>query len=310
MHTERIKFILLMSLISRLPYYVSAMCLGWLLFSCQTEPVPVQLSVPPVRLVVASQFVPDGGVVVFLTRTFSPLEEAPERERDTLTDAFLEKILVRDAVVTLRAGGRTDTLRMLSPGVYGGLTVSQPPYTPYELYARDPLTGETVTAAAETLPPVTFERVEPAIVYSDDEDAYVEVRYAFRDDPAVPNWYLVNYYRRVTLDLNVLTPNTFTDGASNRSLAFDLISDEKLDGTLFSRDRRLAEIGVTDTIGVSVSNISRGYYEFLALYGRSGNVLTQITGEPIDYPTNVTNGYGYFTTHIPDLRVFDLNQYQ
>jgi hypothetical protein len=67
---------------------------------------------------------------------------------------------------------------------------------------------------------------------------------------------------------------------------------------------------VSDTIGVSVSNISQGYYEFLDLYGRAGSPLTQITGEPIDYPTNVTNGYGYFTTHVPDLHVFDLNEYQ
>ena len=299
-----------MSTVSRLWSYVCLCCIVPLLLACETQPIPVQLATPPVRLVVASQFVPDRGAVVFLTRTFSPLEEAPERERDTLSTAFLEKILVRDAVVTLSSGSRVDTLRMLSAGVYGGVTLPQSNYARYSLYAYDPLTGETVTAAAEMLPPVRFERVEPVVVYSDDEDAYVEVRYAFRDDPAVKNWYLVNYYRKITLDPNVLVPNTFTDGTSNQALVFDLITDEKLDGTLFSRDRRLLEIGVTDTVGVSVSNISQGYYEFLERYGRSDNPITRITGEPIDYPTNVTNGYGYFTAHIPDLRVFDLNEYQ
>ncbi len=296
--------------ISRLWYYVWLLSLVPLLLACETQPIPVQLTAPPVKLAVTSQFVPDRGVVVFLTRTFSPLEESPERERDTLSNAFLEKVLVKDAVVTISSGGRVDTLRMLSAGVYGGANVPQSDYARYTLYAHDTLTGETITAAAEMLPPVRFERVEPAVVYSDDEDAYVEIRYAFRDDPAVKNWYLVNYYRKITLDTNVLVPNTFTDGASNRALAFDLIADEDLDSTLFSRDRRLADIGVTDTIGVSVSNISQGYYKFLDLYRRGGSPLTQITGEPIDYPTNVTNGYGYFTTHIPDLHVFDLNKYQ
>jgi hypothetical protein len=289
---------------------VCLFCLVPLLLACETQPIPVQLATPPVKLAVSSQFVPDRGVVVFLTRTFSPLEESPERERDTLSNAFLEKILVKDAVVTLSSAGRVDTLRMLSAGVYGGIAVPQSDYARYILYAHDPLTGETVTAASEMLPRVRFERVEPAVVYSDDQDAYVEIRYAFRDDPAVKNWYLVNYYRKITLDPNLLVPNTFTDGASNRALAFDLITDENLDGTLFARDRRLADIGVSDTIGVSVSNISQGYYEFLDLYGRAGSPLTQITGEPIDYPTNVTNGYGYFTTHVPDLHVFDLNEYQ
>jgi hypothetical protein len=298
------------SSVSRLPFHVCLCCLVPLLLACETQPIPVQLAAPPVRLVVASQFVPDRGLVVFLTRTFSPLEESPERERDTVSTAFLEKILVKGAVVTLTSGGWSDTLRMLSAGVYGGLTVPQSAYTRYSLYAHDPLTGETVTATAETLPPVRFERVEPALLYSEDGDAYVEIRYAFRDDPAVKNWYLVNYYRKITLDPNVLVPNTFTDGGSNEALAFDLITDENLDGTLFSRDRRLLDIGVTDTIGVSVSNISQGYYDFLERYGRSENPITRIAGEPIDFPTNVTNGYGYFTTHIPDLHVFDLNKYQ
>ncbi len=298
-----------MSPVSRLLSYVFLCGIVPLLLACETQPIPVQLAAPPVRLVVASQFVPDRGAVVFLTRTFSPLEESPERERDTVSTAFLEKILVKDAVVTLSAGGRTDTLRMLSAGVYGGLTVPQRAYARYSLYAYDPLTGETVTAAAEMLPPVRFERVEPALLYSEDEDAYVEVRYAFRDDPAVKNWYLVNYYRKITLDPNVLVPSTFTDGDSNEALAFDLITDENLDGTLFSRDRRLVDIGVSDTIGVSVANISQGYYDFLERYGRSNNPITRIAGEPIDFPTNVTNGYGYFTTHIPDLHVFDLNDY-
>jgi hypothetical protein len=198
----------------------------------------------------------------------------------------------------------------LSAGVYGGITVPQSDYSRYSLYAYDPLTRETLTAAAEMLPPVRFERVEPAVVYPDDQDAYVEVRYAFRDDPAVKNWYLVNYYRTITLDPNVLVPNTFTDGTSNRALSFDLVSDEKLDSTHFSRDRRLLETGITDTIGVSISNISQGYFEFLNLYGRGGSVLTQITSEPIEYPTNVTNGYGYFTAHIPNLHVFNPNEYQ
>jgi hypothetical protein len=134
------------------------------------------------------------------------------------------------------------------------------------------------------LPPVRFERVEPAVVYPDDQDAYVEVRYAFRDDPAVKNWYLVNYYRTITLDPNVLVPNTFTDGTSNRALSFDLVSDEKLDSTLFSRDRRLLEIGITDTIGVSVSNISQGYFEFLNLYGRGAACLPRSPANPLNIP--------------------------
>jgi hypothetical protein len=267
----------------------------------------VKLPDQPVRLVVASQFVRDQAVVVALTRTFNPLEWAPQE--DTISGAFREQVLVRDALVTLSYGNQTDTLEMTAPGVYTSINVQLSENIPYTLNAFDPLTGQSVTATADMLPRVRFEKAEPDIVYSDDEDPIVEIYYTFRDDPAVKNWYLVNFYRKVTLDPNILTPDTLITGASNRSLAFELISDDNLSDPLFSGTRRLREVSLTDTIAVSVANVSQGYYEFLNLYGRSGNVITRISGDPIVYPTNVQNGYGYFTTHAPDIRVFDLNEY-
>jgi len=279
-----------------------------LLFACEPQPIPIKVATPPPKLVVTTQFIPDRTLAVILTRTFSPLEWASEQDSTSL--AFLEKFLVQDALVTLRYGSTVDTLEMASPGVYTSDRVNQTPYGLYSLFVRDPATGETVTATTQMLPPVRFEEVQPAIVDADDGEATVEVYYRFKDDPAVKNWYLVNFYQRVTLDPKVLTPNTFINGDSNESLAFDLISDERLTDTSFAAIRRLWDVNLGDTIAVSISNVTKDYFEFLKLYQRSGNIVTQISGEPITYPTNVVNGYGYFSTHVPYIRLFDLNQKQ
>lgn len=277
-----------------------------LLLSCEPQPIPITLAAPPVKLVVASQLIPDRIVLVSLTRTFGTLEGATQR--DSLTDAFLEKILVDSALVTVRHQDQVDTLQMLSPGIFAGANLRQSENGSYTLDARDFRTGETITATSVLPPPVRFDRVEPDIVYADGQ-VRVDVSYAFRDDPAVKNWYLVSYYKKVSLSRGQPDLSNYYGRGSNQLVEFDLVSDENLKDPDYAAVRKLEEVNVSDTIAVSVSNISQGYYAFLSLYKRAGNVITRISGEPVDYPTNVVNGYGYFNTHLPDIRFFDLNKY-
>lgn len=278
-----------------------------LLLSCEPQPIPITLAEPPAKLVVSSQIIPDRVMLVGLTRTFGTLEAAAQG--DSLTDAFLEKILVDSALVTVGYGDKTDTLEMISPGVYAGANVLQETDGSYTLYAHDPKTGETVTATSVMQREVRFDRVTPEVVYRDGE-ATVEISYAFRDDPTVPNWYLVNFYRKVSLGREQLDINNYFERGSNEQVEFDLISDENLKDPEYAALRRLEAVNASDTIAVSIANVSRGYYEFLSLYKRAGNVLTRVSGEPVDYPTNVVNGYGYFTTQVPDIRFFDLNEFE
>jgi hypothetical protein len=286
---------------------IIALCTGAVLLSCEPQPIPVTLPDPPAKLVVSSQMIPDRTLLVGLTRTFNTLEGATQQ--DSLTDEFLEKILVDSALVTVSYGDQSDTLEMLGPGIYAGTDIPQSAYATYRLYAHDPQTGETVTATSVMQPEVRFERVQPDIVYSDGETT-VEISYAFRDDPSERNWYLVNFYKKVSLSRDQLDLNNYFERGRNAQIEFDLISDENLKDPEYTAIRKLHEIDVSDTIAVSIANVSQEYYQFLTLYQRAGNLITRISGEPVEYPTNVTNGYGYFTTHLPDIRFFDLKEYE
>ncbi len=280
---------------------------GILLLSCEPQPIPITLADAPLKLVVSSQVIPGRIMLVALTRTFSTLEGASQL--DSLTEEFLNKIQVQDAVVTISYQGKTETLRMISPGIYASANTLQTDFGTYTLYAHDPQTGEKITAASVMQPQVRFVRVEPDIVYADGE-VRADISYSFRDDPAVRNWYLINFYRKVSLGRDRLDINNYFGRGSNEELEFDLISDENLKDPEYSALRKLRGVEASDSIAVSISSISKGYYDFLTLYKRAGNVITRISGEPVTYPTNVVNGYGYFTTHKPDIRFFDLKEYK
>ena len=81
--------------------------------------------------------------------------------------------------------------------------------------------------------------------------------------------------------------------------------DEAKNGTL---DKYIKlNVSATDTIRVEVAKIDRGYYKYLDAYIRTGYLVNQVTGEPINLPTNFVNGYGYFTLCRPHAILQDMN---
>ncbi|MGL4598052.1 MAG: DUF4249 family protein, partial [Bacteroidia bacterium] len=123
------------------------------------------------------------------------------------------------------------------------------------------------------------------------------------------NYYVVNYYRKSQGD-STFDINSYFQRGQNQLNSFDLLSDVDFDANNnLVKNRELSGIGYNDTIAVTISNISKGYYEFLSAFKRSGSFVNQLSGEPINYPTNVENGYGYFIAHYPSISFFELVDY-
>ena len=88
-----------------------------------------------------------------------------------------------------------------------------------------------------------------------------------------------------------------------------LVSDQTFDGPEIRERFSLFEIGASDSIVVTVSNVSQSYYEYLQANERAQGILSQVTQEPINRPTNVNGGRGFFNAHFPDFRYFDLKEW-
>jgi hypothetical protein len=285
-----------------IPFFFTAI----VFISCRPDPIDIDVKPAQEKLVICSQIIPNNVMVVGLTRSFSPLDSGGNQ--DTLQNNFLSRILVPDAIVTVTHPGGTDTLYMLTPGIYASLNVLLEDYGTYVVHAKDPSTNEEITATTELLPRERFDSIQPFVRLVDGDSAAF-IHYELTDISSLEDFYVACYYRKSQFTSSFDLSNYFSRG-TNELNGFDLITDADFDqhGKLV-RDQQLFNVSLQDTIACTISHITKGYYEFLTAYKRSSSLFNQLSGEPINYPTNVEGGYGYFNAHIPDVRFFLMADY-
>lgn len=265
--------------------------------ACIPEPLPVK-DIPSVapQLVVSTQIVPDRSLLVLLTRTFGALDA----NEDSDPEALLAQLAVTDATVTVSDNDTTYTLIALGSGAYGGILIPLEPGTTYRLDIVSPSLG-TATATATVQAPVTFEDVKAALYFNGYDDTLCQVSYRFRD-PIGLNRYMVNLQRIRQEDFieNILNPRAYTQ----------LLEDTAFEGQEYEDEFRTFQRGFRagDTVVVLLSNIGADYYRFMSLREDNRFSFTEYLSEPVNYPTNVQGGRGYFNLYVPDIRTFVLQE--
>jgi hypothetical protein len=245
-------------------------------------------------------------MLVSLTRSFSILSDGyTDTAEASITNDLMEKLLVSDAIVTVSYSNKTDTLFMVAPGMYASVTTPQYSGIPYTLHAIDKDHNLEITATENMLGKVNFD--EASFVY---EDKALKFKYKFTD-PSANNYYMLNVYHKNSeaVDPNNVDVSTFLS-SGNKYANSIIFSDLNFNGKTTYGTLDMSEYipqYAQDTMIVSLSNISEGYYRYLSLRKKAGNnILTQVMGEPINYPTNVQGGLGYFSTNFPDTKVLVL----
>jgi len=265
---------------------------AFLLSSCVPDPLDVK-NVPSLQphIVVSSQVIPGQSIAVLLTKSIGALEAGSGTDAQTL----LNEIVINDASVTISYQGKTDTLQFISTGVYGSATTPLIAGEEYRLMVSSPSMG-SVSASTFMKPQVKFESVD-AHLYVTGNDTLAKVNYIFNDPPG-KNWYMIDVQRfRSRQDLTQqLNPRIF----------IKIQTDDGFDGlshhdSLTVPFRRFSE---GDTVAVVLANISEEYYHYLSVSLDNRNSVSALVSEPLNLPTNVQNGYGYFNMHFPDVKVF------
>jgi len=272
---------------------------------CQPDPLPLDIESAETKLVIASQIVPNEFMLVTVTKSFGALESRSQTiaidstEEDSVSNELLEQIIVANARVTVSYLDITDTLTYAGNGLYTSVSTPQFLNVDYVLQVEDSLSGLTASSTERMLELVQFENIE-AIRATSNNLEFVQVDYGIQD-PEGPNWYMVNFYAsRGTNDFSPFNLNA----ARTETV---LLSDQSYATNMINSSHKLYD-WEDDTVIVAVSNISRDYFDYLALRQKSGDSVSEFLSEPISYPSNVNNGYGYFTTHYPDVRVFTVPQ--
>lgn len=268
-----------------------------MLSSCLPDPLEVD-NVPMVKreMVVASQMLPEETLLVLLTRTFGALEIGGNNN----VGEILDKIAVNDALVTIEGYGAIDTLQFLGNGFYGGVEIDFKAGEKYTLHAESEALGE-VSAETTVKPHVPFKHVDAELVNNEYGDTLIQVIYTFQD-PSPQNWYMMSVQK--------IEAERFIEDAINPRTYTRLLDDVKFNGELYTERVSVVarHYAIGDTIAIMLSNIHEDYYEFINLRMDNRASFLEFLGEPVNYPSNVRNGKGFFNLYLPDIRTFVLGQ--
>lgn len=274
-----------------------AFTISALAIACIPEPLEVE-DVPKVKpqIVVSTQILPTQSLVVLLTKTIGALDASD----DTDPEELLNQIAVTDAVVTLTGPTGTYLLETLDNGVYGGAQIPFEVNQTYRLMIQSESLGH-VTAETTVKPLVSFEEIEATLYMNGFNDTLAQISYSLIDPPE-KNYYMINVQEVERVDAleNTLNPRAFTR----------LLDDQDFREANFSEQFRVfpRDYAPGDTIAVSLSNISAEYYRFMKLRQENRFSLVEFLGEPVNYPTNIEGGKGFFNLYVPDVRFFILEE--
>jgi len=278
---------------------ITILCLGifsMIFYSCLPDPLEVE-GVPKIKpeIVVSSQILTDQSLIVLLTKSFGALDASDDSDPQEL----LNQIAINDALVTLTGPAGIDTLIFIESGAYGGLTNPLEGGQRYVLKVTSPTMGE-VSATTLVKPQTRFEEIDATLFFNGFDDTLAQVTYGFQDLPG-KNFYMLNVQRlrQENIEERLLNPRAFVR----------LITDEAFDGQSYSENFRVfpTDFSEGDTVAVYLSNISEEYYRFIKLRMDNRFSFVEFLGEPINYPSNVEGGKGFFNLYLPDIRLFRLS---
>lgn len=241
-----------------------------------------------------TQFVPDRSLVVMVTRTFGALEASNDSDPAVL----LRQIAVEDATVQIAGNGGVYNLVPLGLGLYGDTMIPFQAGETYTLTVRSETLGE-VHATTEVQQSIPFDSVAAQLYGVSLSDSLAEISYSIRD-PRGKNRYMINvqHFEANELVEDILNPNAFTR----------LVDDTSFDGHGYQETFRVfpRDFNSGDTISVSLANISEEYYDFMNVRQDNRFTFVEYISEPVNYPSNIVGGRGFFNLYVPDVRFFVL----
>jgi uncharacterized protein YaaR (DUF327 family) len=257
------------------------------------------------KLAICSQIIPNQIMLVGVTKTFTSLYDI---KKDTNVNTNLD-FLVAHAFVTVSYNNRIDTLTKLVDGIYQSTSVLLEANTVYNLYVYDSLSKQSIKSSVKMLESVNSSIIPRVVKTSSDTEVFV--KYKIIDNPVEDNFYLINITNSIP-GANIFNIKTDILSQLFNTNNIKLVTDKEAKNGIIENElsNKNDFLGVSskDTAYVKIASISREYFNFLYQYKRAGSIINQITGEPINMPTNIENGFGFFNAYFPDIYIEDLSK--
>ncbi len=273
--------------------------IGVLFSSCSIESLPISVEPAEEKVAVASLIGPEETFYVTLSRSFSALSA---EDVNDLTNNAIERLLLNRALVTLEYEGIIDTLENIFDvsGLYGTQLEAFNDFQQLTLSVFDSTSGSSISAQSMLFPQIETDSVTVTRDSTRFDDAAV-LTYNIIDRPE-DNFFVVQAYQLTDQDTTTRdsSENDFFFNNNTFLIYEELLTDRGVsDDGIIRREELISFTSTTDSALVVVTNISEGYYRFLEARRRSGGLISSLANEPVNHPTNVENGVGYFSAHRP-----------
>ncbi|OSZ79172.1 hypothetical protein CAP35_13230 [Chitinophagaceae bacterium IBVUCB1] len=279
------------------------------LFSCR-KPKPLDIAIPQRKdEIVLSSMLTDGNTL--LVAAGYSVEAISNINEETANTTVPKNMLIDSGLVTLTpaGGGEAITLTKVSAGMYGSRNMALQPGQRYTLRVTDLRKGLQATATTTLMPQPSACMVAPAYQSTTAGDTLYKLQIDIPDTYRGAQ-YFVSYTTSRQLRQNV---KLFSQTASQNLSALTNFEPKQIELLQSDNDGQLSRsisvrVSPRDTLIVQVARIDDGYYKYLQAYKRTGYLINQLTGEPINLPTNIEKGHGYFSLAKPYRFVFDMQK--
>lgn len=275
--------------------------------ACKPRPLEIRIPQAPPQITISAAVFDEHSVFVSAGYSLSSLESL--KDTAATHTRIPQEAMLKDALLLLSENGaQPDTLYTVSPGLYGNRALHLHAGAAYRLEVLD-REGKVLAVAATTYQAgARVERMVPGIAYN-PEDTIVSLSVKLGQVQA-DDHYVVSYTttRRARSEANPVSLDAAGLASfSPKQLSLYSYADAR-DGAIeksFAVDAR-----EDDTLIVIAGKIDPAYFDYLTVYKKSGSLINQLTGEPVNMPTNIVTGLGFFALYEQQRRVFYLRDYR
>lgn len=276
--------------------------------ACRPKPIDIAVPQQTGTITISSVALNDHTIALAAGYSINSLVDLQDSLENEDNNSIPKSLLLDSATVTISENGQMPVnLTRLSAGVFGSRDIKLQEGVKYTLSVADHKKNLAVTANTCFMPKPQLGKIVPEVIRN-TSDSIIRLRVTLNDVKAGDHYFV--FYNTAGNVRSDILGSGFSLSALRtfEPKHLELITAEGNANGNIDKTFTLS-VKADDTISVTIGKIDGGYYKYLEAYKRTGFLINQLTGEPINLPTNVSDGYGYFSLYVPERQVFELAKY-
>ena len=273
---------------------------------CKPKPIDIAIPQQPETITISSVALNDHTIAVAAGYSVNSLANLEDSLQNENRQSIPKGMLLDSAIVTISENGQIPyTLTQVSTGVYGSRDIKLREGVQYTLSVIDQKKNIAVTSSTCFVPKPQLDKVYPELIRN-SSDTITKLHVHLKDVKAGEHYFMFYNTARNT--------RAYFMGSDMSMASLQAFEPKHLElftpGTGGQIEKVFTlSVKPDDTLNVTIGRIDDSYYKYLEAYKRTGYLINQITGEPINLPTNINNGFGCFSLYVPERRLFNLRDY-